>query len=782
MNQDFLTTLNPAQLEAVNYSGGPCLIIAGAGTGKTKTLTCKIAKLIQDGVEPYRILAVTFTNKAAKEMRERLNLLVPGAAGQVWIYTFHSFALRVLRQNAEAAKLVRDFVIYDETEQKKVITLCLEEMGVKDAKKEVNYYVSIISRAKDEMLGVDEFLAQALASNNDKKIQVAEVYKRYQKKLDASYALDFGDLLFKTVLLLRNNQEVREYYQQFFKYILVDEYQDTNKTQYILTSVLAQKHRNLCVVGDPDQSIYSWRGANIKNILNFERDFKDAKVITLEENYRSTQIILDASNKLIKKNHNRKEKSLHTSKEGGEPIIVRELLSEGEEARFVANQIQMQVDEDGANLNDIAVFYRTNAQSRNFEDTFRKYQIPYRLIGAVKFYDRKEIKDILSYAKLLVNPSDSVSLLRIINTPRRSIGNTTIAALMAHAQKNNITLWTALKQQNFIDGLKPTALRGIKEFVNLIDGLTLEKEMLAPSETILKLLELSGYQKSIEDEMEKDPEAAQRIGNLNELVSAVQDYEKRCIKEKVAPTLSGYLQEISLITSAEDEGETQNGGAVTLMTVHLAKGLEFPTVFVTGLEEGLFPLSSKDEDELEEERRLCYVAMTRAKKNLFMTYAATRRIFGKTYENFASRFLYDSGLLEEEDYQPRERQELGFRARTNGSYRGKYDRFSGNTSYNNSSKYKTSGTGFDDDDFDDTPTFSAPTPSFSNSQTTATNAPVRNVSSGVRIGTVIKHGVFGLGKVVLITGSGEAAKITVIFNNGTKRVFMLKYAPLEIVR
>ena len=535
-------------------------------------------------------------------------------------------------------------------------------------------------------------------------------------------------------------------------------------------------------MGDPDQSIYSWRGANIKNILNFERDFKDAKVITLEENYRSTQIILDASNKLIKKNHNRKEKNLHTSKEGGEPITVRELLSEGEEARFVANQIQIQVDEDGANLNDIAVFYRTNAQSRNFEDTFRKYQIPYRLIGAVKFYDRKEIKDILSYAKLLVNPSDSVSLLRIINTPRRSIGNTTIAALMAYAQKNNITLWTALKQQNFIDGLKPTALRGIKEFVNLIDGLTLEKEMLAPSETILKLLELSGYQKSIEDEMEKDPEAAQRIGNLNELVSAVQDYEKRCIKEKVAPTLSGYLQEISLITSAEDEGEMQNGGAVTLMTVHLAKGLEFPTVFVTGLEEGLFPLSSKDEDELEEERRLCYVAMTRAKKNLFMTYAATRRIFGKTYENFASRFLYDSGLLEEEDYQPRERQELGFRARTNGSYRGKYDRFSGNTSYNNSSKYKTSGTGFDDDDFDDTPTFSTPAPSFSNPQTTATNAPVRNVSSGVRIGTVIKHGVFGLGKVVLITGSGEAAKITVIFNNGTKRVFMLKYAPLEIVR
>ncbi|MBO4707570.1 MAG: UvrD-helicase domain-containing protein [Elusimicrobiaceae bacterium] len=777
MNQDFLKTLNSAQLEAVNYTGGPCLIIAGAGTGKTKTLTCKIAKLIQDGMPPYKILAVTFTNKAAKEMRERLNMLVGGVAGQIWIYTFHSFALRILRQNAEAAKLVRDFVIYDETEQKKVVSLCLEEMGVKDAKKEVSYYVSIISRAKDEMLSVEDFLAQAVASNNEKKMQVAEVYRRYQAKLDASYALDFGDLLFKTVLLLKNNQEVREYYQQFFKYILVDEYQDTNKTQYLLTSVLAQKHRNLCVVGDPDQSIYSWRGANIKNILNFERDFKDAKVITLEENYRSTQIILDASNKLIKQNKNRKEKSLHTSKEGGEPIIVRELPSEGEEARFVANQVQMMVDDDGANLNDIAVFYRTNAQSRNFEDTFRRYQIPYRLIGAVKFYDRKEIKDILSYAKLLVNPSDSVSLLRIINTPRRSIGNTTIAALLAYAQKNNITLWTALKQQNFIDGIKPTALRGIKEFVNLIDGLTLEKEMLAPSETIAKLLELSGYQKSIEDEMEKDPEAAQRIGNLNELVNAVKEYEERCIKDKTAPTLSGYLQEISLIT-AEEEGAEQSGGAVTLMTVHLAKGLEFPTVFVTGLEEGLFPLSSKDEDELEEERRLCYVAMTRAKKNLFMTYAATRRIFGKTYENFASRFLYDSGLLEEEAYQPRERQEVAFRGKPRGgNYYGKYNHFTTNTTYNNAANYQ------DDDDFSYTPykTTAPQTATFTTEKSAPTPAPI-NASSGVKIGTVIKHGVFGLGKVVLITGSGEAAKITVIFNNGTKRVFMLKYAPLEIVR
>lgn len=779
MNQDFLKTLNPAQLEAVNYTGGPCLIIAGAGTGKTKTLTCKIAKLICDGIPPYRILAVTFTNKAAKEMRERVNSLVPQSispkdVNQIWMYTFHSFALRILRQNAEAAKLVRDFVIYDETEQKKVVSLCLEEMGVKDAKKEVNYYIYEISHAKDKMLSAEDLWAQAVASNDEKKKKIAIVYKLYQKKLDESYALDFDDLLFKMVLLLKNNQGILEQYQKLFKYILVDEYQDTNETQYILISMLAQKHRNLCVVGDPDQSIYSWRGADIKNILNFERDFKDAKVITLEENYRSTQIILDASNKLIRRNENRKEKNLYTSKEGGEPITVRELPSEGEEARYVANQIQLMVEDDGANLNDIAVFYRTNAQSRNFEDTFRRYQIPYRLIGAVKFYDRKEIKDILSYAKLLVNPSDSVSLLRVINTPRRSIGEMTIDALRAYAQKNNITLWTALKQQNFIEGIKPTALRGIKEFVNLIDGLTLEKEMLAPSETIKKLLELSGYQKSIEDKKETDQEAEQRIANLKELVNAVKEYEERCIKEDTTPTLSRYLQEISLITS-EDESEKQTDGAVTLMTVHLAKGLEFPTVFVTGLEEGLFPILPKadenPEEALEEERRLCYVAMTRAKKNLYMTYATSRFVYGEHKDRYASKFLFESGLLDEEEYILLHERQNRNKPR-GGNYYGKYNHFTTNTTYNNAANYQN------DDDFSYTP---YKTSTLQTSAETPESTPV-NVSSGVRIGTVIKHGVFGLGKVVLITGSGEAAKITVIFNNGTKRVFMLKYAPLEIVR
>lgn len=776
--EEILSALNPMQLEAAQYTGGPCLIIAGAGTGKTKTLTCKVAKLISDGIAPSRILAVTFTNKAAQEMRERIEALVPGTASRVWIHTFHSFAVRILRQNAEALKLNRDFVIYDETEQKKIITLVLDEMGLKEAKKEVNYYISTISRAKDDMLDTESFFIHAHASGLPKRMQAAEIYKRYQKKLTAAGALDFGDLLMKVVELLKNNEAIKSYYQDYFQYVLVDEYQDTNHTQYNLTRTLAAKHRNLCVVGDPDQSIYSWRGANIRNILEFEHDFKDAKVITLEQNYRSTQVILDASNKLIKKNKNRREKSLFTEHTSGDPIELRELATEGEEARWVANRIQSMVDEDGLSLNDVAVFYRTNAQSRSFEDTFRRYQLPYKLIGAVKFYDRKEIKDILSYAKLLVNPNDTVSLLRVINTPRRGLGDSAQDSLLAYANNNEISLYKALKSGAFIEGLKPTARRGAMEFINLMEGLVLDMQMSVPSDILAKLLELSGYMKSIEDELEKDPEAASRIGNLNELVNAVKEYEDRCAKDETEPTLSGYLQEVSLISGAEEVSGTLSG-AVTLMTVHLAKGLEFPTVFVTGLEEGLFPLNGKDDDDLEEERRLCYVAMTRAKKNLAMSYCATRRIFGKTYSNLASRFLFDSGLMEAAEYSgPTERTEINPR----GNYGGNgYNKWSSHnsTSYSNASNYA------------DTVPMSQRRADGGLYQPSAVVkpqvsyqevAPAQSAAGGgVQVGSRVKHGVFGEGKVVAISGSGEAAKITVVFGNGTKRVFMLKYAPLEIL-
>ncbi|MDD6173975.1 MAG: ATP-dependent helicase [Elusimicrobiaceae bacterium] len=761
---EILSTLNPEQLEAANYTGGPCLIIAGAGTGKTKTLTCKVAKLIADGISPSRILAVTFTNKAAQEMRERIESLVPGNSSRVWIHTFHSFAVRILRHNAAALKLNKDFVIYDESEQKKIITLALEEMGVKEAKKEINYYISTISRAKDDMLDPESFFVHAHASNNPRRIQAAEVYKRYQRKLTAAGALDFGDLLMKVVELFKTNPDVLNYYQDFFKYILVDEYQDTNHTQYTLTKALAAKHRNLCVVGDPDQSIYSWRGANIRNIMEFERDFKDAKVITLERNYRSTQIILDASNKLIQKNKNRREKTLYSNVLSGEPITVRELASEGEEARWVCNQIQTMVEEDGINLNDVAVFYRTNAQSRNFEDTFRRYQMPYKLIGAVKFYDRKEIKDILSYAKLLVNPNDTVSLLRVINTPKRGFGQSAQDSLTAYAAQKDISLYKALKEQDFIDTLKPVARRAAREFMDLFESLYLEMTISTPSELFSKLIERSGYEQALRAEIEKDPDAENRLRNIGELTGAVKDYEERCVKEETEPSLSGYLQEVSLISGAEEVSGSLNG-AVTLMTVHLAKGLEFPAVFVTGLEEGLFPLNGKDDDDMEEERRLCYVAMTRAKKYLYMTYASTRRLFGKTYQNLASRFLFDSELLEPASYTgPMERTEINPRERYNS---GGYRRWTldNSTSYDNSDNYQETFKKF-------APAFAKPEPAREEAQPPKTEG-------GVSVGSLVKHGVFGQGKVTAISGSGDNAKITVIFLNGTKRVFILKYAPLE---
>lgn len=761
---EILSTLNPEQLEAANYTGGPCLIIAGAGTGKTKTLTCKVAKLIADGISPSRILAVTFTNKAAQEMRERIEALVPGNSSRVWIHTFHSFAVRILRHNAAALKLNKDFVIYDETEQKKIITLALEEMGVKEAKKEVNYYVSTISRAKDDMLDPESFFVHAHASNNPRRIQAAEVYKRYQRKLTAAGALDFGDLLMKVVELFKTNPDVLAYYQDFFKYVLVDEYQDTNHTQYTLTKALAAKHRNLCVVGDPDQSIYSWRGANIRNIMEFERDFKDAKVITLERNYRSTQIILDASNKLIRKNKNRREKTLYSNVLSGEPITVRELASEGEEARWVCNQIQTMVEEDGINLNDVAVFYRTNAQSRNFEDTFRRYQMPYKLIGAVKFYDRKEIKDVLSYAKLLVNPNDTVSLLRVINTPKRGFGQSAQDSLTAYAAQKDISLYKALKEQEFIDTLKPVARRAAREFMDLFESLYLEMTLSTPSELFSKLIERSGYEQALRAEIEKDPDAENRLRNIGELAGAVKDYEERCVKEETEPSLSGYLQEVSLISGAEEVSGSLNG-AVTLMTVHLAKGLEFPAVFVTGLEEGLFPLNGKDDDDMEEERRLCYVAMTRAKKYLYMTYASTRRLFGKTYQNLASRFLFDSELLEPASYTgPMERTEINPRERYHS---GGYNRWTLNNSvsYDNSDNYQE--------------TFKKFAPAFAKPEPARQETPSPKTEGGIGVGSLVKHGVFGQGKVTAISGSGDNAKITVVFGNGTKRVFILKYAPLE---
>ena len=822
--QEALNSLNPQQLSAVNYDGGPCLIVAGAGTGKTKTLTTKIAKLIHDGYSPFRILAVTFTNKAAGEMRERVEQLVPGSARRVWIHTFHSFGVRILRQHAEKLGLTKDFAIYDESDQKKVITLLLEQMGVKEPKKEVNQIISAISRAKDDMVSPETMMQSATASGLDFKIRTAEIYRHYEQKLKEAGALDFGDLLVKTYVLLRDYEDIRSYYQDFFQYVLVDEYQDTNHTQYLITKTLAAKHRKLCVVGDPDQSIYSWRGANIRNILEFEKDFKDAKIITLEQNYRSTKVILEASNKLITKNKKRKEKNLFTQKDSGDPIEVRQVGTEGEEARWVSQNIKSLVDVEGASLKDIAVFYRTNAQSRSFEDYFRRYQIPYRLIGTVRFYDRKEIKDIMCYARILVNPQDNVSLLRIINTPTRGLGKVAQDRLLAHAQEKQISLYEALKNAAYVPGLSPAAVKAAIKLVQLFKQWRSDMLLTAPADIFHKILLESGYMEAVKAELEKDPEAESRLQNLDALINAVKEYEERCERGEKQPSVADFLQEISLL-SGEDDSQADQSGAVTLMTVHLAKGLEFENVFVTGLEENLFPISCDNEDDLEEERRLCYVAMTRAKKRLFLTYARTRRKFGQLQENLPSRFLFESGLVDEnqvqeqtprfawgghssysggnyERFTQRKRQySEGYGARKYGSdfegyayksrFQKRYDEYGYEIEENDDLDYTTSfnripGVG----SLYSAPASSAPNYNLSDPRRVpgavppapkTSEKPAEKNADGVAVGGLVKHGVFGQGKIVQIAGSGESAKITLQFQNGTRRTFMLKFAPLEIL-
>ena len=809
--EEALNSLNPQQREAALYDGGPCLIVAGAGTGKTKTLTTKIAKLIADGYHPARILAVTFTNKAAGEMRERVDQLVPGAGRRVWIHTFHSFGVRLLRQNAAKLGLTKDFAIYDETDQKKVVTLLLEQMGVKEPKKEVSQIVGIISRAKDDMVTPDGMMQTATASGLDGKIRAAEIYRRYEQKLKEAGALDFGDLLVKTVQLLRDHADVRAYYQDFFQYVLVDEYQDTNRTQYMITKFLTEKSRKLCVVGDPDQSIYSWRGANIRNILEFEKDFKDAKIITLEQNYRSTKAILDASNRLITKNKKRKDKNLFTDKGTGEPIEVHSSQTEGDEARWVSVQIQKLVENEGASLKDIAVFYRTNAQSRSFEDYFRKYQIPYRLIGTVRFYDRKEIKDIMCYARMLINPADNVSLLRIINTPARGLGKVAQDRLLAYAEQNQLSLYDALKKAAYVPGLGSAAMKAAIKLAQLFENWRGDMLLTAPADIFNKILNESGYLDSIKADLEKDPEAEGRLQNLDALINAVKEYEERCARGEKEPSVADFLQEVALL-SGEDESQAGEGGAVTLMTVHLAKGLEFQNVFVTGLEENLFPIGCDNEDDAEEERRLCYVAMTRAKEKLFLTYAESRRKFGQRQENPPSRFLFESGLLTEEEVQARQTR---FAWGGNSSYSGgNYERFSARkrqfsdsfSGYARKSRFQKQydENGYEieraeDNDFpsyDDVPPVSSlyakpktSTPSLADPRRVPGFVPKPQVPAppgpknedGIAVGGLVKHGVFGPGKIVQIVGSGESAKITVLFGNGTRRTFMLKFAPLEIL-
>lgn len=715
-----LKDLNPRQREAAEHGDGPMLIVAGAGTGKTKTLTCRIGRLISSGVPASRILAVTFTNKAAAEMRQRVEAIVPGHGVRLWVHTFHAFGARLLRQHAGLLKLKPDFIVYDADDQKKLVQLALKELGRENEQNKAGLFVNVISRAKDDLMDAQSYAIHAETSCDPVRVPVAKVYLRYQAKLAEAGALDFGDLLLKTVELLRDKDDIREYYQEYFRHVLVDEYQDTNRAQYMLTKTLAAKHRNLCVVGDPDQSIYAWRGADIRNILEFERDFKEARVVTLEQNYRSTSNILNAADNVIKHNHKRKPKNLWTAKQHGDPVNLKELPAEGDEARWTARVINELVREEGRSLKEMAVFYRTNAQSRSFEEAFRKYQIPYRLIGTVRFYDRKEIKDALAYARLLVNSSDTVSLLRILNVPARGIGKTGQEKLLNYAAGKGLSLQDAMSREADVPGLTPACRRGIRELSSLLDILRTQLPSITPSQAVERVLIQTGYWKSIEEEVEKDPDAAARLGNLQELVNALKEFEERCAAAEIVPSLSKYLEEVSLVSDIDNYDSSES--AVTLMTVHLAKGLEFPVVFLTGLEEGLFPIGAGNasEDEMEEERRLCYVGMTRAKEQLFLTYAATRRIFGKVYSNLASRFILESRVAPE----------------------------------------------------------TAPKPGREQSDVVIPEA--YTAKKAVK-GQKVRHGVYGMGRIIGQSGAGEAAKVTVLFDKGGIQTFMLRYAPLELL-
>lgn len=633
MTVDCTYGLNPQQAEAVINTEGPMLIMAGAGSGKTKVLTCRVANLLQKGVRPYRILAITFTNKAAAEMRERVNNMSGPAAKDVWLFTFHAFCARFLRM--EIDKLPGyggNFAIYDTADSQNLIKQILKEMNLDDKRFQASGILSRISNAKNALQDAAAFARQAGDFYEQK---VADIYSRYEQKLQLNNALDFDDLLMLSIKLLQENKEVREKYQDRFDYLLVDEYQDTNHAQYLLTKFLAAKHRNICVVGDADQSIYGWRGADIQNILDFEKDYPDAKVIKLEQNYRSTQIILDAANAVIENNTGRKPKNLWTENKSGADIIYFQAVDERDEARFVIEQLQNLQRTENKKLGDMAILYRTNTQSRIFEEMLIKSGISYNMVGGLKFYERKEIKDIIAYLRVIFNPADSLSLLRIINVPKRGIGDASLGKIQAYAAANNVSLFEAVSNAAAIDGLSSRFVSKLDDLAGIIfELMNLANE--APVEDLIdRVLRDTGYLEELENE--RTPQAQSRIDNLHELISMAQEFAA----SEEENNLENFLAHVALVSDIDD---TELGeDAITLMTLHSSKGLEFPVVFLVGMEEGLFPHARTlmDETEIEEERRLCYVGITRAKEKLFLSSTKMRTIYGNTATYPPSRFLQE---------------------------------------------------------------------------------------------------------------------------------------------
>ncbi len=756
---NFLDKLNPEQREAVLHRDGPLLILAGAGSGKTRVITFRIAHLIGDGhAEPGQVLAVTFTNKASQEMRERVDALIGSAAEGVWLSTFHSLCARLLRREAPKIGLSRDFVIYDSSDQVAVVKQAERELNIDDKLVPPRVALSRISQAKNRMEG-PESLRSAW---NFRDEQIAKIYERYLTALKDANALDFDDLLLKTVELFETSQPTREFYAQKFKYVMVDEYQDTNRPQYLLIRRLAEAHRNVAVVGDPDQSIYKWRGADLRNILDFEQDFGEAKIVRLEQNYRSTQTILDAASAVISQNRNRKDKRLWTDRKGGSKIIFFRGNDELEEADFITRSIKQFRSEDVDAT--MAILYRTNAQSRAIEDSLMREGIPYKIIGGVRFYERKEIKDSLAYLKLIMNPHDDVSLRRVINVPARGIGKGVMDSLQAfdpnavHAGEPPLlaaglreitsarSLWAKLVYAVEDGTLAPRATASLRVFRDLIAGLAVLARQDPVSITMGKMLDQTGYLKDLRDE--NTEEANERIENLMELVSAAREYETR----EPEASLGGFVDRLSLLSEVDEESGTRNA-KVWMMTMHAAKGLEFPLVVIAGLEEGLFPhsRSSEDQEELEEERRLCYVGMTRAQSQLILTSAARRRVFGEYQSTDPSRFL---------DEIPAELVE-----RTTTTYASVYQNTFNHGHYEfRTNPYGRKGKG---------------SGRVRESDEAYKYEEEDQSGQTLRTGMRVRHAQFGVGTVVSVEEHNDDLKITVRFNLVGVKKLLAKYAKLE---
>ncbi|MGM0876033.1 MAG: DNA helicase PcrA [Bacillota bacterium] len=643
LSNQLLSGLNDMQQEAVKATDGPLLIMAGAGSGKTRVLTHRIAYLMTEKqVAPWSILAITFTNKAAREMKERIQRILGPGADDIWISTFHSMCVRILRRDSDRMGINRNFSILDTTDQLSVIKTVLKEKNLDPKKFEPRSLLGSISSAKNELLTPADYDKTA---NGPYEQMVSEVYKEYQKKLRKNQSLDFDDLIMTTIQLFQRVPEVLESYQRKFQYIHVDEYQDTNRAQYMLVKLLAARFKNLCVVGDSDQSIYRWRGADIANILSFEKDYPQASVILLEQNYRSTKLILDAANEVIKNNSNRKPKKLWTENQIGSKITYYRADSEAAEGQFVAGKIKQLVDSGQRKLSEMAILYRTNAQSRIIEEVLLKSNLNYTIVGGIKFYDRKEIKDLLAYLRLIANPDDDISLARIINVPKRGVGSTSVDKIANYAIDHDLSLFKALDEIEQI-GVSARVVNALVEFRELIRNLGNMQDYLSVTELAEDIIEKSGYRDMLKQE--KTLEAQSRLENIDEFLSVTQTFEKQS-EDK---SLVAFLTDLALVADIDklEEDEQEQSDALVLMTLHSAKGLEFPVVFLIGLEEGVFPHSRSlmEEDEMEEERRLAYVGITRAEKELFITNAQMRTLFGRTSMNPESRFIAEipSELIE----------------------------------------------------------------------------------------------------------------------------------------